>query len=270
MPTYAQYSGGSGQPLVLIHGFTATWRAWEKVIPALEEHHRVLAVTLAGHFEGRPFEDAASTAAMADALERDLDDCGIERAHLVGNSLGGWMALELAKRGRALSVVALSPAGGWEPGSKEEKRVRGLFNRNYKGLQLIGPRAEKLVTRPRLRALLMRDVVGRPENVSAAEAYQSIRGAAGCSCYLDFIDRTMSDGPPKDFDGIDVPARIAWGTKDRILPVERYSERMRRLVPHADFVELPGLGHVPMTDDPALIARTILEITTRSPVGATA
>ena len=108
--------------LVLIHGFSGSPIAWSTVVPELATRHKVLAVTLAGHAGGAelPAGTVASVAALADGVERDLDAAGLDQAHLVGSSLGGWIALELAQRGRALSVVALAPAGGWESGSQEE------------------------------------------------------------------------------------------------------------------------------------------------------
>src|SRR5437763_11581933 len=107
------HRGGSGSPLVCLHGFTGTWRMWELVLPALERHHDVLAPTLPGHAGGPPAPKPLSDQALPDALERLMDEAGLERAHLVGNSLGGFLALQLAARGRADSVVALAPAGGW-------------------------------------------------------------------------------------------------------------------------------------------------------------
>src|SRR5215212_11034830 len=104
------------EPLLLIHGFTDTAGTWRDLIPRLEPHHTVLAPTVTGHHGGPPLpEDMGDpTAAMADGLERVLDDAGHAKAHIVGNSLGGFLAFEMACRGRALSVVALSPAMGWE------------------------------------------------------------------------------------------------------------------------------------------------------------
>src|SRR4051794_28801763 len=108
------------EPLVLIHGFSGTTGIWEPVLPALQEHHDVTNISLLGHCGGDPFPAGVTPSfnALADGIEADMDAAGIEKAHLVGNSLGGWLALELAHRGRALSVVALSPAGGWEPGAQ--------------------------------------------------------------------------------------------------------------------------------------------------------
>src|SRR4051795_11775584 len=107
------HRGGSGPPLICLHGFTDTWRTWELVLPALERHHDVLAPTLAGHAGGPAIEGKVSDTVLADAVERAMDAAGFEIAHLVGNSLGGHVALQLASRGRAQTVVAFAPAGGW-------------------------------------------------------------------------------------------------------------------------------------------------------------
>jgi pimeloyl-ACP methyl ester carboxylesterase len=93
------HRGGSGTPLVCLHGFLDTWRTWELVLPSLERHHDVLAPTLPGHAGGPP-----PPTEIADAVERAMDDAGLETAHIVGNSLGGYLALQLAARGRASSV----------------------------------------------------------------------------------------------------------------------------------------------------------------------
>src|SRR5690349_6553377 len=109
MPFTASHRGGSGPPLELLHGFLDTWRIWELVLPALERRHDVLALTLAGHAGG----PALAGASLEDHVEQAMDAAGLATAHIAGNSLGGYVALKLAARGRARSVVALAPAGGW-------------------------------------------------------------------------------------------------------------------------------------------------------------
>jgi len=91
---------GSGTPLVLLHGFTDTWRTWELVLPTLARRHDVLAPTLAGHTGGPRLRGAVSHDIVADEIERAMDAAGFATAHVVGNSLGGYVALRLAARGR--------------------------------------------------------------------------------------------------------------------------------------------------------------------------
>ena len=149
------HRGGAGEPLVLIHGFSGTRLMWEPVLEALERSHDVLAVNLAGHVGGPELANTPpSVNALVDAVERELDAAGFDTAHMIGNSLGGWIALELAARGRARSVVAVAPAGGWEQGSRAERRLRTLFTRNHKLSTALLPRIDSLMRRPRLRCAL--------------------------------------------------------------------------------------------------------------------
>jgi pimeloyl-ACP methyl ester carboxylesterase len=256
------------EPLVLIHGFSGTPVMWEPIADRLAEHHELLIPTLAGHCGGAGLADGVecSVAAVADALEADMDAAGLETAHICGNSLGGWLALELAVRGRARSVVAIAPAGGWEPGSREEKRLRRYFRRLHRIVRMSGKRAEPLTRRPGMRKLAMRDMCVHGDRLTAAQAAAMVRGSYECAIWTDLLEAIERDGPPQAFEGIDCPARIVWGTKDRIIPHGRYAQRLRDLVPTADYVELEGVGHVPMVDDPERVARTILEVTARTAV----
>ncbi len=272
MADVSRYQGGSGSPMVCIHGLCDTWRTWETVLPGLEARHEVLAITLPGHWGGAPIPAGAKLAigAFADAVEAELDRAGFAAAHLVGNSLGGWLALELAARGRALSVVALSPAGGWYRGTAAERHVERFFRRNYANGRLAAPHAEFVARLPMARRTGLRDVVSRPSNVSSATFADMIRRIAGCSMVMPAMAILLREGFEDKLGPIDCRVRIAWGTSDRIVPLESASARFRTLVPNAEFVELPGLGHVPMTDDPALVVAAILEVTARVDQGSAA
>jgi pimeloyl-ACP methyl ester carboxylesterase len=260
MPAVAAHRAGSGSPMVLIHGFSASWAVWRPVLPALEQHHDVLVPTLLGHSGGPEHlpGSPATADALADALERDMDAAGFERAHLVGNSLGGW--LELAARGRALSTTALSPAGGWNHGGRETKRLARLFRQNHRMLKLLGPGGARLMSRPRLRAIALRDVAMRPAELPAALAVEMTEAAGACAIYLPMLEELSSKGFG-ELASIDSPVQIAWGTKDRILPWPAYAERFHRMVPEARWIPLDGLGHCPMLDDVALTTSTIVELT---------
>jgi pimeloyl-ACP methyl ester carboxylesterase len=136
------HRGGSGSPLVCLHGFMDTWRIWELVLPALERRHDVLAPTLLGHAGGPPLEGEVSDVLLADAVERAMDDAGFETAHIAGNSLGGFVALQLAARGRARSVVAFAPAGGWAAGDEQFQETLEFQASLYGQVKAAAPHAE--------------------------------------------------------------------------------------------------------------------------------
>lgn len=258
--TASSYVGGEGSPLVLLHGATATWRAWKPVLPALTQRHAVLAPTLAGHHGGSPLEclPAEVVPRIVDDVCRQLDDAGIGQAHMVGNSLGGWVALELARRQRALSVVALSPAGAWEL----PRDLRRLLRLIGTGARLSSwPAMQRVVTIASVRRLALRAMCEHGDRIPTEEAVAMFRDAAGCSVLAAMIEGAPMAGPIAPFVDIDCPIRIAWAAKDRTIPYHRYGRPMMAAVPQAELVAMPNVGHVPMYDDPELVAATILAVT---------
>lgn len=264
------HRGGEGEPLVLLHGFTDTRRTWTPIVPALQARHDVFAPTLPGHHGGRQFDVGADTSldSIAALLEERLDAEGIETAHLVGNSLGGWLALMLAARGRARSVVALCPAGGWEHGSKEERAILRYFQVNEKLMRHGRFALRTVASRPRLRALALRELVAHPARVDARSAWSLIDGASHCTIVEDSLAQARAGEQFGDLDPIDVPVRVAYGEKDRIIRWPSCYSRLREMLPEAEFVELRDVGHLPMWDDPELVARTVLEVTAGACDGA--
>jgi pimeloyl-ACP methyl ester carboxylesterase len=261
------HRGGTGEPLVLVHGFAGSWRNWEPVLDRLEERHDVLAVALRGHALGRPLDPAVpvSSSALVDAVEADMDAAGFDQAHIVGNSLGGRIALELAQRGRARSVVAFSPAISWQQGAWAQARARRFFAGGYWLNMRLLPRIGPFVRRPRLRRALLRGSMSHGERLRPAAAAAIVRANVDCPIYFDLFDALMHEGPPRSFDAIACPVLIAWGTKDRTLALRRHALGARRLLPDAEYVELPGAGHVPTADDPDTVVRLILDFAARAP-----
>jgi pimeloyl-ACP methyl ester carboxylesterase len=264
MAEVAHFHAGEGEPLVLLHGFANSWHVWRPVLPALCERHEVLALTLPGHLDADPLEDGVEPTmdALLEALTRRLDAAGIETAHLAGNSLGAWLALDLARAGRARSVVAIAPAGGWTQGTLAERRLRVMFALNHKLTGGLEPYAERLVTRPGLRRLLFAQAMEHPERMRPDDAARWVRATLGCTVYLDLMAAIMRDGPPRWLGEVEAPVLVAWPERDRVVPSKRYSDPFRSLPSH-EWRSLPGVGHVPMHDDPDLIASTILDWTAR-------
>ncbi|MFP5021890.1 alpha/beta fold hydrolase [Pseudonocardia phyllosphaerae] len=254
------HRGGSGPPMLLLHGMTSSWRAWKPVLPMLEQHHEVWAVTMPGHVGGPPLPDEAfSIDVMVDALVERLDEIGVPRdAHVVGNSLGGWAALELARRGRARSVVALSPAGAWAMPS-DLYRLLATFR---VGALLAGWAPIRLLAsfRP-LRRILLRSVSEHADRYSPEDVDILFDDLAGCTALDPLLSAASMDTSIAPFDHAPCPIRIAWSGADKTIPYGRYGRPMMDAVPGAELVVLPGVGHVPMVDNPALVAWTILQQT---------
>lgn len=257
MADLAYDRAGSGPSLVLIHGLASSRRCWDLVVDDLARDFTVYAIDLPGHGESDPILGQAETPAteMALAVGRFLDDHGITQAHLAGNSLGGWTALEAAADGRALSVTALCPAGLWEPIRKPLAAIQ--FNRRA---AVTTRGAIPVIMRvPALRRALMRTGVERTATVPyevAVEAAYAQSDARG-------FDQAHDGALHRRFDrGAAIPATtpvtIAFGDNDRLLPAPRY--QLRDLAPaHARWDVLWNCGHAPMWDVPRVTTQLIRE-----------
>ncbi|MCH0540050.1 alpha/beta fold hydrolase [Streptomyces sp. MUM 203J] len=248
---------GGGDPLLLLHGIGHHWQAWRPVLDLLAAERDVIAVDLPGFGassalpEGMAY-DLASVVPVLDGLCTALD---VDRPHVAGNSLGGLLALELGRAGLVRSVTALSPAGFWTEG--ERRYAFGTLRAMRAGARTLPvPLVERLSRSAAGRAALAGTIYARPGRRSpeavVAETL-ALREASG-------FDQTLTAGRDVLFldDIRHVPVTIAWGTRDRLL-LPRQGPRAKRVVPAARLVRLPGCGHVPMNDDPALVARVILD-----------
>jgi pimeloyl-ACP methyl ester carboxylesterase len=252
------HRGGSGEPLVLLHGFTDTWRTWELVLPALERRHDVLAPTLAGHAGGPALGDGPLEEAVLDAVERAMDEAGFATAHVAGNSLGGYLALKLAERGRARSVVAFAPGGGWAPGDDAYLATLAHFDTLQAQLREMAPRAPAILATPEGRRRAVSLMAERWEHIPVELIAHLWYGVVACTGMTELNEHARRNGWPLDAERVACPLRIVWGTADKILEWPRAAERWRALFPHADWVELDGVGHGPQLDVPLEAAQLIL------------
>jgi pimeloyl-ACP methyl ester carboxylesterase len=171
-----------------------------------------------------------------------------------GNSLGGWIGLELAKRGRARAVVAVSPAGFFSPWERTFSRV------HLRSTQRLATHAHRqvdwLLRRPRGRALSLGGVIGAPAKMPNGDALEMIanaRASEGFDPTLDAITRERFSGGEQ----VQVPVTLVWGSRDLVL-FPWQAQRALAALPNAQLVPLPGAGHVPMWDDPGAIAHALL------------
>jgi pimeloyl-ACP methyl ester carboxylesterase len=257
------HRGGSGPPLVLLHGFMDTWRTWELVLPRLERRHDVLALTLPGHAGGPPLEGEVSGALLADAVEAAMDAAGWDAAHLAGNSLGGFVALQLAARGRARSVVAFAPAGGWAAGRGSWRETLRLQAAMREAAGAAAPHADALVASKAGRRRATQLITVRSAHIPAELLAHQLVGVARCEGAEAMLAAAAREGYRLDAARIACPVRIAWGTEDRLLPWPSAAARLGAELPAADWVELENVGHCPQLDVPVEAAELILGFTAR-------
>ena len=244
-------------PLVCLHGFMDTGRTWDLVLPRLERRHEVIAPALAGHAGGPPLRESS----VLDVLQRELDDAGVETAHLVGNSLGGWLALQLAARGRARSVVALAPAGGWAPGDDSWRDLLRLQLSIHEQAKAAAPHASALLSTPEGRRRATRYITVEYEHIPAELLEHQLLGVARCQA-AELVASAESGGWELDAEAIDCPVRVVWGSDDALLPWPAAAARYRDdWLPQADWVVLDGVGHCPQLDVPLETAELILGFT---------
>jgi pimeloyl-ACP methyl ester carboxylesterase len=246
---------GSGTPLILIHGIGHHWQAWLPVMDRLAAAHTVIAVDLPGFGVSRGLPDRIPYTAesLADAVESFCALLGIREPHVVGNSLGGYIALELASRGVVRTATALSPVGFW---SRSELLYCQTVLRALRATARSLPpdQAVRMAENPVLRAVSAGLLVAHPSRLEPAAlmaATQALAASSGFDETLEAFSGVMPPAPPK------TPITIGWGEHDRLLPrrqavrAARWSGQRVKL--------LRGCGHVPMSDDPELVARVILE-----------
>lgn len=268
MPEFspALYRAGEGEPLVLLHGFTGTWHHWRPVIADLVPRFEVIAPTLAGHDGGPhfPTDQPLTIEHAGNVLEGHLDELGVQTAHFAGNSLGGALTLEMAKRGRARSAVALCPGGGWSPGHPESLRLAKFFARQQKLMRATQKRTHIVMRRPGSRKLALRDAMLHGELVAPDEATSLVHRALACRITDNVIDALQKGVAVMDgLEKVSCPTLVAVSPHDRILPMEHHFARFRDEIPNVETLVMQGVGHVPMWDAPQQTARVIADFALR-------
>ncbi|CAM5623941.1 alpha/beta fold hydrolase [Streptomyces purpurascens] len=248
---------GSGAPLLLLHGIGHHRQVWDPVLPALAAERDVIAVDLPGCGESPalPGGMAHDLSTMNTVLTALCETLEIERPHVAGNSLGGLLALDLARARLVRSVTALSPAGFW---NEAERRYAFavLMTMRQIARRMPLPVVERLA-RPAIgRTLLTSTIYARPGRRSPEAVIAETLALARAQGFSE----TLRSGRTVQFtdDIVGTPVTVAWGSRDRLL-IPRQGVRAKGVIPGARLVRLPGCGHVPMNDDPALVARVVLD-----------
>jgi pimeloyl-ACP methyl ester carboxylesterase len=245
---------GAGSPLVLIHGIGARRGAWDPVVERLAGERETFAIDLPGFGDSAPLplDGQLSIGSYVDAVQRFFADAGLERPHVAGNSMGGGIALELARRGAVASAAALSPIGFWN--GIEAAYSRALLRISRFGAKHAGGVLNRVVASAPGRVVAIGAFYGRPGALDAAVAQEDLRmlGAAPAfDATLPALGRyQFADGGALD----GVPVTIGWGSRDRLLLYPSQPARARAALPHARHVVLDRCGHLPMHDAPDQVA----------------
>ncbi len=247
--------------MLLLHPFLLSQAVWETVARQLADtgRYEVFAPTMAGH-NGGPSAGTwfLSSAVLADGVERQMDELGWETAHIVGNSLGGWVAFELERRGRARSVTGIAPAGGWTRWSPVKCEVIAKFALAIPLLVfawMFGPRVLHL---PFSRRLATYAISASPDGVSERELSVIIDDVAHCPAYFQLLVKALLLHGLRELSQNAVPAHLVICGKDRVIPAPRFTRHFTTHLP-ADhkLTVVDGVGHVPMFEAPGRITEVI-------------
>ncbi|HUQ00234.1 MAG TPA: alpha/beta hydrolase [Aeromicrobium sp.] len=237
---------GSGRPLVLLHMGANPWSKWEPVLPYLSDGFEIIAPTLAGWDGGRPLAGPVTLADLTRGVVEEMDRAGFQSAHIVGCSLGGLAALGVAREGRALSALAICPAGG----SNQEQTQRLVKHfEMLNNLSWLKRRFVPLVlSRPHIRRIVLRAVLEHGDRISTRQAIAIRKNSANGDWdnLLPGFSAFRLESTPE----VTVPFMLAWGEHDRFTPMVYEQPLWQKAVPHAESHVLSGVGHIPMFDDP--------------------
>lgn len=242
--------------LVLLHGLTGSAASWRDVVPLLSQHFTVHAPTAVGHRGGPPALRPIAADGVIDWAVEYLDAHGLSRPYVAGHSMGGFLAIELARRGRAAAVCALAPGGFWSDGDGLRAQTMAKVQGGAGFTRLIRPALPLLMRVAPIRRAFMQYGACHAERVTTERAIEIIDDFLGCSV----ADQVFSTDDQRiaPLDPLPCPVTVVWSEKDVLIPLDRYQPNAQERLPEATFEILPDVGHDPMLDDPHLVAATIL------------
>ncbi|BBY65271.1 alpha/beta hydrolase [Mycolicibacterium helvum] len=253
---------GAGEPILLLHPFMMSSYVWTDVAAQLADtgRYEVFAPSMAGH-NGGPHTRSwfLDTSTLADHVERQLDDLGWDTAHIVGNSLGGWVAFELERRGRARTLTAIAPAGGWHRWSPVKYEIVGKF---VAGLPvwltavLLGERALRL---PGAKAAASVPISATPAGLTEVALQEIIDDVTHCRAYYQLLIKALLLPGLMELTETHVPTHLVVCERDRVLPHPRFTKHFLKHIPELDKVtQLDGVGHIPMFEAPGRVTDLIV------------
>ncbi|MCT7660783.1 alpha/beta fold hydrolase [Mycobacterium deserti] len=257
---------GSGEPMLLLHPFMMSQNVWKDVAPMIADtgRYEVFAPTMAGHNGGPKGPFFLSSSALADDVERRLDALGWDTAHVVGNSLGGWVAFELERRGRARTLTGIAPAGGWRHFTPAKFEIVAKFLAGMPIWLFTLVAREHTLKLPITRYLTHLPVSATPDGLSDDDLRDIIDDVSHCPAYYQLLIKSLSSPGLLEIAEGKAPTHLVICEKDRVLPHPRFTRHFTTYLPEdTEVTHLDGVGHIPMFEAPRRVADLIVGFTDR-------
>lgn len=249
---------GSGEPLVLIHGLGGSWRTWEPVLDELAEERDVVVPDLPGHGDTPPLSGEMSIETLADAVGSFLEATDLEGVDVVGNSMGGRLVLELARRGDVGATVALAPGGFWK--GWERYFFYGTLAPSIRLVRALESVHSQVAASPMGRTMLFAQFSAHPSDLPASVARDELQSFADSPSFDELLYRLAFGPEQPGTDSTPGPVVIGWGRKDKVT-LPRQAERAMDRFPNAGLHWFEDAGHYPHWDAPRETIEFILDAT---------
>lgn len=239
---------GSGEPLLLVHGLGSRKEVWNPIVAGLVDQREVIAVDLPGFGVSPLGVGPIGVREYADVVVGLIDELGLDRPHVAGNSMGGGISLEVARRGKASRVTAFAPIGFWSP---LEREISGALMASFRDIGRVAtPLLGSQLDRPAVRNSMFSMFYGHPTAVTHDQLVLDLDGYTVCPAFTKARRSFRQYRFERGEELAAVPVTIVWGTRDVVLYHRPQAARARRALPTARFIDLPGAGHVPFSDAP--------------------
>ena len=257
---------GSGEPMLLLHPFMMSQNVWKGVAPLIAEtgRYEVFAPTMLGHNGGRRGPFFLDSRSLADDVERRLDELGWDTAHIVGNSLGGWVSFELERRGRARTLTGIAPAGGWRHFTPAKFEIVAKFLAGMPVWLFTLAFREHVLKLPITRWLTHLPVSATPEGLSDEALADIIDDVSHCPAYYQLLIKSLTLPGLLELAEGKSPTHLVICEKDRVLPHPRFTRHFTKHLPEdTQITHLDNVGHIPMFEAPRRVADVIVEFVDR-------
>jgi pimeloyl-ACP methyl ester carboxylesterase len=251
---------GDGPPAVFVHGLSGAWQNWLENIPHFARTHRAVALDLPG-FGASPMPRWDISIPAYGRFVRDFcEKLGIDRCSLIGNSMGGFIATEVAitDPDRVDELVLVSAAGiTWAQARREPAELLGRMGR------AAAPVALKFqmsgIRRRRMRRMAFQGVFHDPNALRREMLWENFVPALRSPGYLDAMTTLVGYDIRHRLEEIEVPTLIVWGRNDRVVPVPAALSYKKRIGDNAELVIFDRCGHVPQIERPVRFNRVVEE-----------